>query len=79
MNCVFRDPVFQFLNFSIQLLCDQRSVHSRGCYCFKAAGNDLSSEGRDEDNNWVLWDVSESLGTSYTLNTCTFCVLNRDT
>lgn len=29
----------------MQLLCDQRPVHSWGCYCFKAAGNDLSSDG----------------------------------
>lgn len=53
----------------IPVLCDQRPVHSWGRYCFKAAGNDLSSEGGDEDNGWVLWVVSESLGTSNTLNT----------
>lgn len=46
----------------IQLLFDQRSAHSWGRYCFKAAGNDLSTErARREwaDNMGCIWKAWE--------------------
>lgn len=42
----------------MQLLCDQRPVHSWGRYCFKAAGNDLSSDGGWGNYDWKLRNIT---------------------
>lgn len=70
VNSIFYNPypVIQWLSFQLRVLL------------FQSSWKWSVIRGGDDDNGWVLWLVSENLGTSYALNTCahSFCVFNCD-